>query len=302
MIHAYEEPNSRDLNYGANGGGMTLRYSVITTAHETEAVIYLYVLAGTFAYFNGFIRNEIRVLPNGADHMWKAEVVYGVTGVGGGDQPLGGAASDGAPPEPPEAPASPTVPLTGGYAFSIRAQKQLVLYSRSTISKHRRGGGVAPDFKRAIGVDSDGKAAGVEWPPEPSSVIKRTVAKGVAEVTQGYLSTLFNLAGRVNDATFYGWDAGDVIFLAADGQYTQADGWSITFEFGVQEHESGIVIVPGELPFTGDTINKKGWEYLWIKFAEVLDTATNQKVSVPQYAYVEEIVRPANFALLGIGA
>ncbi|VTR92821.1 Uncharacterized protein OS=Isosphaera pallida (strain ATCC 43644 / DSM 9630 / IS1B) GN=Isop_2424 PE=4 SV=1 [Gemmata massiliana] len=300
MIYAYEEPNSRDLNYGANGGGQTLRFSVITTAHETEAVIFAYVLAGTFPYFNGFIRNEIKLAPNGADHMWKAEVVYATTGVGGGDQPLGGEASDGGPPEPPEAPASDTTPLASGYSFSIRAPKKTLLYSLQTMGSWKRGGGVAPDFKRAIGQDSDGKITGVEWPPEPSAVIKRTVAR--ATVTQGYLATLFNLAGRTNIAPFYGWDHEDVLFLGAEGTYTQGDGWSITYEFGVQEHEELIEIVPGELPYPPETISKRGWNYLWVLFKEVRDTATDSAVAVPSAAYVEKVIRPVDFSLLGIGA
>ncbi len=300
MIYAYEEPNSRDLNYGANGGGQTLRFSVITTAGETEALIYAYVLAGTFPYFNGFVRQEIKITPNRASHMWKAEVIYATTGVGGGDQPLGGEASDGEPPEPPEAPEAPDIALTGGYSFSIRAQKKTLLYSLQTMGSWKRGGGIAPNYKRAISPDTDGKIAGVEWPPEPSAVFKRTFAR--ATVTQGYLATLFNLAGRTNVAPFYGWDHEDVLFLGAEGQYTQGEGWTITCEFGVNEHEELIEIVPGELPHPPETISKRGWHYLWVLFKEVRDPVADTTVTVPSAAYVEKVIRPVDFTLIGMGA
>ncbi|MDY3555300.1 hypothetical protein R5W24_004441 [Gemmata sp. JC717] len=298
MIYAYESPDSREVDFGPDGGEV-LRFNVITTAGETEAQVVLYVLAGTFPVFNGYIRQRLRITPNGAAHMWRVEVPYGTAGVNGGDQPFGGEASDGAPPEPPAPPASDAAPLTSGYSFSIRAPKQHYLYSRATASAVKRGGGVAPDYKRAIGVDSDGKIAGVEWPPEPAMVFKRTIAR--ASVSQAYLATLADLAGRTNNAPFYGFGTEEALFIGAEGQWMGQDGWSITFEIGIQQSENGIVIVPGELPHAPDVINKKGWHYLWVKFSEAVDTGGNV-VSIPQAAYVEQIVRPAPFNLLGIGA
>ncbi|HEY1191908.1 MAG TPA: hypothetical protein VGE74_30030 [Gemmata sp.] len=297
MMFAYEGPDSRETDFGPDGGE-TLRFNVITTAGETEAEVILYALAGTFPRFNGFLRQRIRAVPNGASHLWKVEVPYGTTGVNGGDQPFGGEDSDGTPPVAPEAPADADAPLTSGYSFSVRAQKRTYLYSRSTVGSWKRGGGVAPDFKRAIGVDSDGKVAGVEWPPEPSTVIKRTFARAV--VTQGYLATLEALAGRTNDAPFYGWGIDEALFLGAEGQWMGQDGWSITCEFGVQSSEEDIEIVPGELPFAPETISKTGWQYLWVRFGEITDGEGNT-VSVPQAAYVEQIVRRAPFGLIGIG-
>ncbi|AMV29285.1 hypothetical protein VT84_33125 [Gemmata sp. SH-PL17] len=300
MIYAYEAPDSRELTFGANGGGEILRFNIITTAGESQATIYLYVLAGTFPYYDGFVRNDLKLTPNGASHMWKAEVNYGTTGVGGGDQPLGGEASDGAPPPPPEAPTAPDIALTGGYSFSIRARKQTLLYSLQTVGSWNRGGGIAPNFKQAISPDTDGKIAGVEWPPEPTSVLRRTFAR--AKVTQGYLATLFNLAGRTNNAPFYGWDIEDVLFLSAEGQYTQGEGWTITCEFGVNEHEEGIVIIPDELPIVSETISKRGWHYLWVLFRERQDPVTKVSVGVPSAAYVEKVIRPVDFSLIEMGA
>lgn len=293
MIRLPEDPESRDLHYGSQGGGQTLRFTAITTAGESEVLVYLHALVNTPPYFNGFIRQDIKVTRKGAPHLFGVLVEYGTTGVGGGDQPLGGPGGDGGPPATPTAPAADNTPLASGYAFSIRAPRLHLTQSRATVASYKRGGGPAPDFKRAIGVDKDGKPEGCDVPPDPRFTFKRTVAR--ATVTPGYLETLEALAGRPNDAPFYGRAAGEVLYLAADGQYTQGDGWSITHEFGVEANETGIAICAGL-----DGIAKKGWEYLWVLYEEVRDG--NKVLTVPAAAYVEEVLRPAPFHLIEIGA
>lgn len=297
-IRVTESPDSGGINYDANGGGTTLRYTVVTTAAETEAQIYTAALYGSFPYLNGFIRRRINVTPKGGPNVWTVEIEYGTTGVGGGDQPLGGQASDGSPPPNAEAPASTTTPLTSGWSFSIRAPKLHLTQSRATVLAVKRGGGVAEDFKGRVGVDRDRKTVGVDWPPEPAFTFKRTVAAPV--VTLGYLETLALIAGRPNNAPFYGFDAGSVILLEADGQFTQGEGWSITFGFGVELGDNAIEICDG-LPTAPDVIAKKGFEYLWILEEEVRDPATGKNVVVPSAAYVEELLRPVDFGLLLIG-
>lgn len=296
-IRLREKPESRDLHYGANGGGQTLRFTAVVTAGETESEVWLYALSQTGAYFNGFIRTDIKVARKGGPNLFDVDVEYGTTGVGGGDQPLGGTGSDGGPPADPTGPGADTTPLTSGYSFSIRAPKLHITTARATIAAVNRGGGVAPDFENAIGCDDKGEnVEGVDWPPEPSMTFKRTVAR--ATVTQGYLSTLLALVGRTNDAEFYEWDTGSALYLAADGQYTQGEGWSITHEFGIEEGENGIEI-SDDLPTAPDTIDKLGWQYLWVLMARADDGG--RVIKRPEAAYVVEIARPADFSLIGIG-
>ena len=46
-------------------------------------------------------------------------------------------------------------------------------------------------------------------------------------------------------------------------------------------------------------VNKKGWEYLWVRYGDVED----QKVLIkqPESVYVERVYEPGNLTLLGIG-
>lgn len=48
-------------------------------------------------------------------------------------------------------------------------------------------------------------------------------------------------------------------------------------------------------------INKKGWEYLWVRYADAEDTSAKVLVKEPIAAYVEQVYPYGNFAGLGIG-
>lgn len=292
-ISMFEEPDSRDLHYGANGGGQTVRLNAITTAGETESQVWLFALLNSPPYFNGFIRNDIKVRRKGAPHLFSVEVEYGTTGVGGGDQPLGGAGNDGGPPATPSGPGADTTPLTSGYSFSIRAPQLHLLQSIKNISRTARAGQAVIDHGGAIGVGKDGKIEGCDVPPQPSMTFKRTV--GRADVTAAYLRTLRNLVGKVNNAEFYKQAKGEMIFLAAEGQFTQGDGWSITHEFGGEQNRVNIgidnnaIVVPA----------KEGFEYLWVEFRE-RDTGGNL-APVAAVAHVEQVFEYGDFSLIEIG-
>ncbi|AMV30187.1 hypothetical protein VT84_37695 [Gemmata sp. SH-PL17] len=291
-IFVNESPDSREVNHGSNGGGEVLKYNVRTTAGETEAQIYLAALTGSFPYFNGFIRNDIKIAPNGAAHLWKVEISYGTTGVGGGDQPLGGAGSDGSPPTNPSGPGSDTTPLTGGFSFSYTPHKLHITHSLETISITTRLGALEEDFHGAINVDKDGKPEGVDIPPDPSFLFKRTVAR--ANVTPAYLRAIKNLCGKVSNAQFYEQAAGEVLYMGCDATFSQAEGWSLTHSFGGEENKINISIGPDiTVP------SKKGFEYLWIRYEDV--NVSNRVLPRPRAAYVERVLESGNFSILEIG-
>lgn len=294
-IRIRESPDSRDLHYGASGGGVTLKFTAITNDGESESDVWLFALANTSSTLDGFIRSDVKVSPQSGP-LFTVTVDYGTTGVGGGDQPLGKEDNSGNPPDNPQAPDNSTTPLTSGWSFSINAPRIHFTQSRRTVASAGRNGSTPPDFERAIGVDSDNKVAGCDWPPDAAFTFTRTVA--APRVTMGYLEILENLAGRVNDAPFYGRAADEVLLMSAQGSYTSGEGWSVTFTFGVSSNETNVEVSPN-LPFGGDTLPKKGWQYLWVLHKEI--NAGGKIVAVADAAYVEEIVRPAPFGLLNIG-
>ena len=49
-------------------------------------------------------------------------------------------------------------------------------------------------------------------------------------------------------------------------------------------------------------INKKGWEYLWVRYADAEDTTAKVLVKKPIAVYVEQVYPTTGFAALGIGS
>ena len=48
-------------------------------------------------------------------------------------------------------------------------------------------------------------------------------------------------------------------------------------------------------------IDKKGWEYMWVRYADAEDTTAKAIVKKPVAVYVEKVYDAGNFADLGIG-
>ena len=48
-------------------------------------------------------------------------------------------------------------------------------------------------------------------------------------------------------------------------------------------------------------INKKGWEYMWVRYADAEDATAKVIVKKPVAVYVEKVYEEGNFAVLGIG-
>lgn len=287
-IFLRETHDSRELHYGAQGGGETLRFFAWATAGETSADVYVFTQTNTPLTFDGFIRNDIRVPPTGGP-TWKVEVEYGTTGVGGGDQPTG------VTPTNPTAPANDTTPLTGGFSFSVAFGQVHITQSIFTASATRRTGyGVAEDYKGAIGVGADDEIAGCDIPPSPANTFQRTVAR--ATVDFAYYRSLRNLCGKTNDADFYEHSAGEVLYIGADGNFTQGEGWSITHKFGTEENRVNIDICTGLI-----VPAKKGFEYLWVAYAKI-DGPNGKTIMTPVQANVEQVLRSGNFAIIEIGA
>jgi hypothetical protein len=286
-IRIRERPDSRQLHYGAQGGGETLRYNVITTAGESQAEVWLYVLSQTGPYLDGFIRNDLSVNPVGGP-LWTADVEYGTTGVGGGDEPLGGAGSDGGTPPAPSDPAGDSDPLPNSWSFNISAPHVHLTQSLETLSSYLRGSAdPPPDFAGKIGVGKDNKVEGCDIPPESAFKFSRSWAR--PNVTLEYYRRLAALAGCTNSTPIFGFEEGEVLFLSASGQGTEGDKWSISAEFGVSFNDVILSdgICPG-LPESPATIAKPGFAYLWIYDTESKDGTT--VVIQPGAAYVEKVL------------
>jgi hypothetical protein len=176
------------------------------------------------------------------------------------------------------------------FSFDTGGVTAHITQSLATINRYAASG-TAPDFKGTIGVTSD-SVEGTDI-TVPVYNFTETHYLPIATVTGAYKAALFQLTGKVNNASFKGFAIGEVLFLGASGSQRGVEDWEITYRFAASPNVTGLVV--GSI--TG--INKKGWEYLWVRYADAEDQ--HVLVKQPIAAYVEQVYQLGNFSSLGIG-
>lgn len=179
------------------------------------------------------------------------------------------------------------------FQFDTGGGSQHITQGLGTVGAWAAPGWTAPDFRGAIGVTPD-NVEGVDV-AIPVYNFSETHYLAAEAVTGAYKAELFYLTGTVNNGPFRGFAAGEVLFLGAAGSIRGAEDWEITFKFAASPNATGLVV--GDI--TG--IAKNGWDYLWVRYADVEDTTARVLVKRPLAAYVERVYPFGNFANLGIG-
>lgn len=223
------------------------------------------------ATYDTLPRQSVSVEPVGQD-LWEAVVRYGRS-------------SGGSLPAPGES----------VFSFDTGGGTQHITQSKQTVSSHAAPGTTAPDFKGAIGVTADG-VEGVNI-TVPVYQFSETHYFPNSAVSQAYKGTLFNLTGKVNAGGFRGFAQGEVLFLGASGSRRGSnpdDDWEISFRFAASPNATNLSVGP-----IGG-IAKKGWEYLWARYADQEDPASHAIVKRPVAAYVERVYDEGDFGGLGI--
>lgn len=223
------------------------------------------------ASYLGLAQTAIRIEPDGPE-LWTAEVSFGTL-------------SFGAPQS-----GEPT------FSFDTGGGTQHITQSRATVAAYAPAGATAPDFKGAIGVTAD-SVEGVDI-VVPVFSFTETHVIADATVTDAYKRTLMLATGKVNTDTFRGFNPGEVLFMGAAGtKRGEAGGageWEITFRFAVSPNETGLSV--GAI--TG--IDKKGWEYLWVRYEDAEDGVASAIVKRPVAAYIERVYPETAFSALGL--
>ena len=179
------------------------------------------------------------------------------------------------------------------FSFDTGGGTQHITQSRANVQRQAAPGFAAPNFFGAIGVSQD-RVDGTDI-TVPVFNFTETHYIDDALVTGAYKLALFNLTGKVNDANFKGFAAGEVLFLGASGSKRGFDDWEITFRFAASPNVANLTL--GSI--TG--INKQGWHYLWIRFVDDEDVAAKSLIKRPIAAYVEQVYDYGSFSSLGIG-
>lgn len=165
-----------------------------------------------------------------------------------------------------------------------------------TLDFEKRYPSTATNMSGAIGVDDNG-VNGVDvvtpmlqWTETydvPSAYVSGNYIRGVAAVT-----------GTVNNASFRGFQAGEVLFMGCSGsqEWDQQKGngpWSLSYKFAGSKNVSGVTI--GSI----SGIQKNGHEYLWVRY----ETAESggSLIKRPKAVYVSAVYKSSDFSQLGIG-
>jgi hypothetical protein len=178
------------------------------------------------------------------------------------------------------------------WSFDTGGGTQHITQSLDTVASYAPSGSTAPDFAGAIGVTHD-SVEGVDI-AVPVYQFSATRSLPEAVVTPAYRYTLFQLTGKVNDAAWEGYAAGEVLFLGASGAKRGSGDWEIAYRFAASENKTDLTV--GDI--TG--IGKKGWEYLWVRYADSEDETAKSIVKKPIAAYVEKVYEEADFTQLEI--
>jgi hypothetical protein len=213
---------------------------------------------------------------------------------------LGGVGNDANPPNE-DAGESQTgndsQALGSQYSFDTTGGTAHITQSLSTVASYGVGVADVPDYKQAINVTKEG-VGGVDI---GKGSLRFTYTGNFPFVTRKYFRTLRDLTYTVNDATFFGFAAGEVLFTGASGNYEAGKSpWKITFNFEVSPNQTNIVIF-GDVgtPATSLIVSaKKGHEYLWCSYKDVI--AAGEFTARPVAAYVEQVYESKSLKKLGI--
>jgi hypothetical protein len=163
-------------------------------------------------------------------------------------------------------------------------------------SERRYPPGTAPSMNNAIGVDGS-SVNGVDI-VAPALTWTETYDVPHQYVTANYIKSIAALTGTVNNGAFRTFAAGEVLFMGCSGSQEWDDQrgngpWTLSYKFVASPNVTAQTI--GDI--TG--IEKKGHEYLWVRYEDAV--SSNELVKKPKYVYVNKVYRDGNFSGLGIG-
>ncbi len=265
-----EKISSRSRTRGESRS-ITLEYAVLGSLDDAAAEAEF--LLAIPASYSGLPLQETTLDPVGTiggGFLWDATATYGR-------------------PES-EDPEAPTV------TFETGGGTQHIQQSIQTVGTYPLSSRTAQNYHGAIGVTKD-SVEGVDI-VVPNFQWSEEYTFAAAAVTAGYIETLENTTGKTNADAFRNRAIGEVLFMGASGNKSDASTWKISFKFAASKNVSGVSIggISG--------VAKGGWEYLWASYEDFKDelAVPPKLVKWPIAVYVEQVYHSASFSALGIGS
>lgn len=159
-----------------------------------------------------------------------------------------------------------------------------------------------PRHYGAIGVDGE-RVNGVEI-EVPGLTWEEVYDVPSAYITAAYIRKVAATTKSINDATFRGFDAGEVFFHGCSGSQEwdaeRGDGpWNLRYRFTAAPN-CGTGKTLGALTIGSIAgVEKNGHDYLWVVYEK--QESSSSLVQVPKFVYVNQVYNWGSFADLGIG-
>ncbi|MDY7011419.1 MAG: hypothetical protein SVV80_11815 [Planctomycetota bacterium] len=213
-----EKLDSRKWNTGDNAS-VEMVYVLAGTSDDLTAKTL--IENSTAETYDGLTRQSINLEPEwvdtaSGDGQWLATIRYGVK--------------------------PPAEVGESSFSFDTGGGTQHITQSISTVSKYAPPGKTAPDFQGAVGVTHD-NVEGVDI-TVPVYNFSETHYIDDGDVNKG---AYFALTGKVNNAAWKGFAAGEVLFLGASGSKRGSDDWEITFRFAASPNKTGLTVGKQEI-------------------------------------------------------
>lgn len=263
-IFLEERKRSRGLQVALDGSGASQQFNFLVLGTDDDALTRsLLESALPSTYAGGFLQSWRMDYQGGG--LWYVEARY-----------------------------TTTPPLASSRSFSTSGGTQHITQSRETIRQYTFTEHDPPDYQGAIGVGTDTVEGCDIHVPVFNFTETHKIAVGL--VTPSYERILMELTATTNIEPFKGYEIGEVLFMGADGSLRGVEYYEITYKFSVLKNRDDIRIAT--IP---DLLEKRGWEYLWIRYADRVDDGARALVRRPVAAYVERVYEEGDHSLLGIG-
>ena len=212
------------------------------------------------------------------DNAWQVTIQYEKNGAEDGTDPLKRARSFDT--------TGATQHIT--QAYSVGSGSSLDFEYRFPSSATNMSGAIGMDGNGVNGVDV--VTPQLQWQESydvPNAYVTNSWIRGVAGVT-----------GTTNNASFRGFEAGEVLFMGCSGSQEWDDQrgrgpWSLSFRFVASKNVTGQTI--GSI----SGISKRGHDYLWVRYEDAVSGGTLLKQ--PKAVYVSKVYKDSDFSALGIG-
>jgi hypothetical protein len=119
-----------------------------------------------------------------------------------------------------------------------------------------------------------------------------------------YIKKVSKATGTTNNATFRGFNRGEVLFLGCSGsqEWDEVKGpgpWALSYKFSISPNAGANQTLPALTIGEIVNIEKKGHEYLNTYYED--DVRDNKIWKVPKIVWVHQVYPESDFADLGIG-